>query len=273
MIEFGYRGQDGCALSAALILPVAANSTDQAPTIVLLHGGGPDHHSLVPLANQLADLYTIVLPDIRGYGRSVCRDPQAHTWARYVDDLIALLDHLRVERAVLGGAGLGSTIALRAAIANPSRIHSLLLISIEEIEDDDAKKAEIEFMDAFAERVRSEGIESAWEPILPALAPIIGTMVRDAIPRTDPASIAAAAAIGRDRSFRSVDELRGIVAPTLIFPGIDSRHPAALAKQLAAILPNAQLSTERFTDSVRTTEDFAVVLAPPVRDFLAHTAR
>lgn len=149
----------------------------------------------------------------------------------------------------------------------------MLLISIEDIEDGQAKQAEIEFMDAFAERVLIHGIEAAWEPILPSLAPFIGTMVRDAIPRSDPASIAAAAAIGHDRSFRDVNELLVINVPTLIFPGIDSRHPAALAEYLARALPDARLVVSRLADSVLTIEDFAEALSPAIQVFLRDLAR
>jgi 3-oxoadipate enol-lactonase len=123
-----------------------------------------------------------------------------------------------------------------------------------DIEDDEKKKAEIAFMDAFAERVRTEGIEAAWAPILPHLAPIIGTLVREAIPRSDPASIAAAAAIGRHRSFRSVEELAVIAAPTLIIPGMDERHPRALAETLARLLPNGRLADVALSDDLKTAE-------------------
>lgn len=82
-------------------------------------------------------------------------------------------------------------------------------------------------------------IEAAWESILKDLAPVIGVMVQGAIPRSDPASIAAATAIGPDRSFRSVGEIAPVTAPTLIIPGTDERHPAALAEELARTLPGA----------------------------------
>jgi 3-oxoadipate enol-lactonase len=202
MIEFSYLGSDGCPLYATTLGPAG-----DGRGLVLLHGGGPDHHSLVPLARQLADLHTVVLPDIRGYGRSVCTDPTRHTWAQYSADVIALLDHLGMRRAVVGGAGIGTTITLRTALAYPERVRASVLISVEDIEDDQRKEAEIEFLDAFAVRVRTEGIEAAWKPILENFPPIIGAMVRDAIPRSDPSSIAAAAAIGHDRAFRSVNDL------------------------------------------------------------------
>lgn len=274
MTEFTYRGSDGCPLYAATIcsagLPAAAC---EGPVLVLLHGGGPDHHSLVPLARQLANRHTVVLPDIRGYGRSICTDPARHTWAQYAADVIALLDHLGVRRAILGGAGLGTTVTLRTALAHPDRLRAAVLISVEDIEDDEKKEAEVAFMDAFAARVRAEGIEAAWEPILATLPPIIGAMVRDAIPRSDPESIAAAAAIGRDRAFRRVGELAAIATPTLVIPGIDWRHPTALAEDLARTLPNGHLAPVTLSADLRTADDFARAFAPTIRDFLTAVGR
>ncbi|WP_216916717.1 alpha/beta fold hydrolase [Nocardia noduli] len=245
---------------------VAADPT--APLLVLLHAGGPDHHSLIPLAVRLADRGRVVLPDLRGYGASVCRDPAAHTWARYTDDLIALLDYMDAESAVLIGAGLGSTIALRAAAAYPDRVAGAVLIGVEDIEDDQAKAAEIEFMDAFAERVAAEGIHAGWEPILAQFPPVVGAMVRDAIARSDPASIVAAAAIGRDRSFAAVDELAVITAPVLVFPGTDPRHPTALARQVAGTVTDGRVAPVQISGDLHTAEDLAAALAPAIATFL-----
>lgn len=268
-MDFTYQGNDGWPFFATT-LARAAHTADVATDVplILLHGGGPDHQMFVPLARELADLHTVVLPDVRGYGRSICREPQRHTWSQYADDVIALMDHLGVARAIVGGAGLGSTIALRTAVAYPDRVHAVILISVEDIEDDDKKQAEIAFMDAFADRVRNHGIAAAWEPILDDLAPIIGTLVREAIPRSDPASIAAAAAIGRDRSFRSVAELAAITAPTLIIPGMDERHPAQLAEDLARLLPHGHLAAVKLGPDVQTAEDLARAFAPAIREFL-----
>jgi pimeloyl-ACP methyl ester carboxylesterase len=178
------------------------------------------------------------------------------------------LDHLGVRRAAVGGAGLGTIITLRAALAHPDRVGAAVLISVEDIEDDEKKEAEIEFMDAFAARVRAEGIEAAWEPILKDLAPVIGAMVREAIRRSDPASIAAAAAVGHDRSFRTVGELTTVTAPTLIIPGMDERHPTAFARTL----PRGRLASVTLSAELRTAEDFARAFAPTIRDFLTTVA-
>jgi 3-oxoadipate enol-lactonase len=268
--EITYCGSDGCLLCATVVDAGAVPTGGERPVVVLMHGGGPDHHSLIPLARRLADLSTVVLPDVRGYGCSICTDPARHTWGQYAADVVALLDHFGVRRAVVGGAGLGGTIAMRVAVASPDRVRALALISVEDIEDDEKKAAEVAFMDAFAARVRAEGIEAAWKPILPDLAPVIGAMVREAIPRSDPASVAAAAVIGRDRSFRSVEELAVVAAPTLVIPGIDHRHPTALAEQLARVLPNGHLASVTVSADLQTADDFARAFAPVIRDFLAN---
>ena len=274
MDDVHYFGADGCALFAVVVSRSDEHTVETRETVVvLLHGGGPDHQSLVPLARRIAGVHPVVLPDVRGYGRSICRNRSSHTWNQYAQDVIALLDQLGVRRAILGGAGLGATICLRTAVAYPDRVQALLLISIEDIEDDQAKQAEIEFMDAFEQRVRKHGIEAAWEPILPDLAPVIGSMVRDAIPRSDPESIAAAAAIGRDRSFRDVNELAVINAPTLIFPGIDARHPRCLAETLARTLRHGRLVNSEFTHSIRTADEFGEAIAPAIQVFLRDLSR
>ncbi|MFE3828350.1 alpha/beta fold hydrolase [Streptomyces sp. NPDC059092] len=260
MAEISYQAADGCALHATVI--------GEGQAVVLLHAGGPDRMSMLPLAERLVDDYLVVLPDLRGYGRAVCRDPARFTWDQYVEDVIRLLDHIGLPSAVLAGAGLGSTITLRAAAAHPDRVRAAVLIGVEDIEDDEAKEAEIRFLDQFAARVAAEGIEAGWEPILAGLPPVVGAMVRDAIPRSDPSSIVAAAAIGHDRSFRSVGELATIAVPTLVFPGTDPRHPTALAEEAASTLPDGQLAMVPIGDDLRTAEDLARAVAPEVRAFL-----
>ncbi|QMV11235.1 alpha/beta fold hydrolase [Streptomyces lincolnensis] len=260
MTDITHRGSDGC--------PLYAVSIGAGPTVFLLHGGGPDHRSLVSLAGLLADRYRVVLPDVRGYGRSVCADPALHTWSRYADDVVALMDHLGLAGAAVGGTGMGGTIALRAAAAHSERVQAALVISLEDIEDDAGKQAEAEMLERFAARVRSSGLGAAWSDLLPSLAPVIGNLVREAIPRADPASIVAACAIGRDRAFRTVDDLKAITVPTLIVPGADARHPGELAALAVQALPQGELAPAAPFDTVETAEELGHALAPALRAFL-----
>lgn len=265
-----YYGNDGLELFAEVVPAPGRRQVDKGPPIVLMHGGGPDHRSLLPLARQLAEhgFGPVLLPDVRGFGRSVCRDPGRHRWAQYSADVVSLLDAFEIDKAVIGGAGMGGTVALRVGLEHADRCLALIAISMEDIEDDAAKEEEIRFMDDFAERVRTRGIEAGWAPILPTLAPVIESMVADAIPRSDPASIAAAAAIGRDRSFASVKDLAGISAPTLVFAGMDYRHPKALAEAAVRTLPRGYLAQAAMTADIVDAVGFAKAFAPPIADFL-----
>lgn len=267
MKDIVYRSTDGWKLSAK-ILEAAGDGQQAPPTFLLLHAGGPDHESMLPLARRLSALGTMLLPDIRGYGRSVCADPKRHTWGQYGDDVIALLDLVGAKDAILIGAGIGTTIALRTAVAHPTRVRAAVLIGIEDIEDDEAKERETALLDAFGESIRTQGLEATWNQILGNFPPLVGALVREAIPRADPASIAAAAAIGRDRSFRSVEELHVIAAPLLLFPGGDTRHPVGLAERIAQVVPNSAMAPSDFWYDSNTSEDLAVFLSPHIEEFL-----
>ena len=260
-MDVSYRGADAW--------PLYAHTFGAGPAIMLLHGGGPDHRSLLPLAEQLSDASTVVLPDLRGFGRSVCTDPACFTWARYTADVIALIDHLGLHKVSLVGTGMGSTIALRVAAAHPDRVSAMALISVEDIEDDEAKAAEVAFFEAFAARVVAGGPQAAWDPVLPVLAPLIGTLVREAMPRSDPASLAAFCAIGYDRAFRSVDELRSIDVPALVVPGDDARHPSRFAAEVARALPRGHLASACVSAELRTADDLGEAVGPEIRRFLA----
>ncbi|WP_327675204.1 alpha/beta fold hydrolase [Kitasatospora sp. NBC_00458] len=261
---FTWEASDGCALRATRF--------GSGPAVLLLHGGGPDHHSLLPLAVRLADAFTVLLPDLRGYGRSVCRDPELHTWSRYTADALELADRHSPEPVAVVGTGLGATIGLRAALARPDRVGAVAVIGAEEIEDDTAKAAETAFLDAFAARILTDGPAAAWEPALAGMPPLIGAMVRDAIPRSDPASTAAACAIGRDRAFRDVHDLAPVTAPVLVVPGGDPRHPVATARAMVEALPRGELAPVALGPDWHTADDLATGVLPALRPFLLRHA-
>lgn len=263
---FNFVACDGCKLNAAIF---KAKKNISKSAVVLLHGGGPDHQSLLPLAQRICHDRTVVLPDVRGYGKSVCYDSTSYTWANYASDINDLLNFLQIPDAVIGGAGIGTTISLKTAITYPERVSGLILISIEDIEDDKHKEEEITFFEKYMDQIRKNGLTAAWESILNNLSPVIGAMVRDGIPRSDTKSVLAAASIVYDRAFHHINELREISVPLLIIPGNDHRHPSTLAMQLAQLLKQAVLSDVGLSNEIRTIDDFANAFAPVINRFLA----
>jgi 3-oxoadipate enol-lactonase len=95
------------------------------PPVVLIHGGLVNHRMWDDQFVNFASKYRVVRYDLRGYGRSSPPDqPYTHH-----EDLKALLDFLGIGSASLIGQALGGSIAVDLALAFPSRVVSLVLVS------------------------------------------------------------------------------------------------------------------------------------------------
>jgi pimeloyl-ACP methyl ester carboxylesterase len=100
-----------------------------ARVVVLLPGLLFNHRMHGPLADQLAARgYRVLCLDLLGHGDSD-RPPEmgSYSMVTFGRQAIGLLDHLGVERAVLGGASLGANASLEAAAAAPERVRGLLI--------------------------------------------------------------------------------------------------------------------------------------------------
>jgi pimeloyl-ACP methyl ester carboxylesterase len=97
--------------------------------LVLLHGLLMDARLNRGLARALAGRgYRVVLLDLLGHGAS---DKPAHAAEYrldvYTEQVVALLDHVRIERAVVGGLSLGANVSLHVAARHPERVQGLIL--------------------------------------------------------------------------------------------------------------------------------------------------
>lgn len=106
---------------------VHAVVTGSGPAVVLSNSLGSDRRMWDA---QLADLerhFTVVRYDTRGHGASpVPTGP--YSIDDLTDDLVALLDRLRIERAHLVGLSLGGMTAMRLAARNPERVDRMVLL-------------------------------------------------------------------------------------------------------------------------------------------------
>jgi 3-oxoadipate enol-lactonase len=93
--------------------------------IVLLHEAIADHRMWDREFPLLARDHRVVRYDTRGYGRSA---PATSEFSQ-VRDLLALLDHLEIERPLIVGPSAGGRIALDMTLADPERVGGLLLIA------------------------------------------------------------------------------------------------------------------------------------------------
>lgn len=112
-------------INGAKIFYTDAGKSSGVP-IILIHGFPFSHEMWQPQIEALKNDYRVAAYDVRGHGRSEIGDGQ-YTIELFVDDLIGLLDHLRLPKAVLCGLSMGGYVALRAVERNPERIAALVL--------------------------------------------------------------------------------------------------------------------------------------------------
>src|ERR1700743_657175 len=97
------------------------------PAILMIHGF--TNHGMV-WAEQVADLlhagYRVVMPDLAGHGLSQAADRKT-TVNDLAEDMLALLDHLSIDKTVICGLSLGGMIAQYMAADHPQRVSALVI--------------------------------------------------------------------------------------------------------------------------------------------------
>jgi 3-oxoadipate enol-lactonase len=108
--------------------------------LVLAHGFLMDRTMFDPQIEEFAGAFRVITWDQRGFGQTEF-DSQPFTYWDSADDCLALLDHLDIDRAVLGGMSQGGFIVLRAALKAPERVTGLILLGSQAGTEDPANIA------------------------------------------------------------------------------------------------------------------------------------
>lgn len=224
--------------------------------VVLLSGLLLDTNINRRLARSIAAQgYRVVLLDLLGHGRSD-KPPHAslHRMDSYARQVVALLDELGVERAVVGGVSLGADVALQVAVLAPRRVQGLV------IEMPVLERATPAAAMVFVPLLLAMHYT---RPVLRMLTSLVGRMPRPGIDLVDGllnvASVDpdAAAAVLHGMLLGpiapTVDERAAIGVPTLVIGHrADLLHPFTDAEHLAAQLPAGQLLAARSMAELRT---------------------
>lgn len=185
----------------------------------------------------------VIVPDLRGFGRSEATDG-TYLMDLFAYDLKKLLDTLGIEKAVLAGISMGGYIALAFHRMFPSCVRALVLLDTKAGADSEAgKKDRLET----ARRARNgemDKIADEWAEKLFASSSIMNMPevvrhVRDRISRTSPETIAHAS-LGMMERFDSTPVLKDISCPVLIIVGEkDNLIPLEESKSMAAHIKNS----------------------------------
>jgi pimeloyl-ACP methyl ester carboxylesterase len=230
------------------------------PAIVMLHGPMADHRAALPLVAPLAGRYRVIVPDLRGSGRSWCGTPPA--FDQLADDVDTLLDRARVARAIVGGASGGSGVALRFALRRPDRLLGLVLVK--PVYAGEARgytadqKTTFDMMDAVASRALEEGVQ-VLRPLYANLPAGVREKALAMIEGFDPASVVATShfVASGAQPFTSADDLRALNMPTLLVRGDDPIHPGEVSDLYAASIPRCIVLPASTTDVASAIGTFA----------------
>ena len=94
------------------------------PAILCLHGHPGCSESLAVFGRSLGQKYRVLMPDLRGYGRSRVRSPFA--MADHIEDLLGVLDRRGIDQCLVLGWSLGGIIAMELALRYPERVTGLI---------------------------------------------------------------------------------------------------------------------------------------------------
>jgi pimeloyl-ACP methyl ester carboxylesterase len=201
---------------------------DRTP-LLLSHGFGSSSRMWAPNVKALAADRLCVTWDMRGHGSSDSPDEAAaYSAEATVADMLALLDRVGADRAVLGGLSLGGYMSLAFYLQYPERVAALLLFDTGPgFRNDEARQRWNDRAIAQAERIERDGIAA------------LGT---DGPLHDSPAGVAwAARGMLTQRDETVIESLPAITVPTLVLVGSQDTPFLGAANYMATKIPDAKL--------------------------------
>lgn len=117
---------------------IFARSQGDGPPLVLLHGFGQTHVAWRKIAPRLAERFTVVVMDMRGYGWSAVpgsEKGEAYAKREMADDVVKVMEALGHVQFALAGHDRGARVGMRLALDHPGRLTRLALVNIAPLDD------------------------------------------------------------------------------------------------------------------------------------------
>lgn len=207
--------------------------------LVLVHGFPLDSSSWNELIPYLKDHFDLILPDLRGFGKSTTVEAP-YTLSDIADDLAGLLDDLGVEKTALAGHSMGGYISLAFAKKYPQRVSGLGLIASQAAADAPEGK---ERRYKTAADVAEKGVGVVVEAMTPKLSADVRVQefVRGVIERQSKQAVIGALKAMAERE-DAMPILSSFNFPLVLIHGdADQLIPIERAKEIKSANPSATL--------------------------------
>ncbi|NWG30227.1 MAG: 3-oxoadipate enol-lactonase [Rhodocyclaceae bacterium] len=214
----------------------------RGPVVTFVHSLATNLSLWDELAAALAGRFTVLRYDARGHGKTSAPEGP-YTWPMLVDDLVGLLDALKIERTHFVGLSMGGMLGQHFALAHPGRVDRLVLASTTSrtppegraLWDERIAVAREKGMQAHVAGTLERWFTAPYRAAHPELMARIGAMV---------AATPVAGYAGWGAAIRTLDlagKLGAIQAPTLVVCGADDPGtPPAANRAIADAIPGAR---------------------------------
>ncbi len=260
----GGTGTDMAALAGGKIDAVVMGS---GPAVWIFHSLLADAGSCEPLTRALADRFTVTLPHLPGFGGSAATAPALSAVADRTAEAIRGAEH----PVTIIGNGYGSFVALTLALRHPDLVRRLVLAGTGAAFTEPGRQAFRGMAAAVAAKgllaIADVAMRRLFAPAFQEANPDLMAERRAAFLATDPAVFTGACAELAALDLR--DEVAALRMPLLALAGDgDEATPAAMARELAAMVPGARFEEMAGLAHVPQLQDTARFVAA-VEPFLA----
>ena len=230
-LKSGYASVNGIQLYYA--------TAGEGEPVVLLHGGLANSDYWGKQVAALAKHHKVIVVDSRGHGRGT-RDSRPYSYDLMSDDVVALLDHLKIAKADIVGWSDGGIIGIDLAIRHPTRVNRIF---------------------SFAPNTKTSGVKPDTEknPVFASYIERAGNEYRKLSKTPDQydAFVEQISHMWGTQPNWSDEDLKKITAPVVI---VDGDHDEAIVREhleyIANTIPNAGLLI------LPNTSHFALIQAP-----------
>jgi pimeloyl-ACP methyl ester carboxylesterase len=250
-------------------IDLAYQDIGNGPAVFLIHGHPLDHTMWRPQVEFLSPNYRVIVPELRGYGTTPLPTGKTVTLLDdFAEDILALADHLRIERFVIVGLSQGGQILLETWRQAPERIRALVLAdTFASLDTPEMKQGRLDTADRFdREGFGNFATESLYKMMTPANAQAFPAVAEHIIRMVNDSNPHGAAAALRGRTVRRdyVPLLGDITIPSLIIVGrYDAYTPVPFAEEMHRGIPGSRLEviedSGHMTNLERTAEFNAIL--------------
>ena len=225
---------------------IAYRVQGHGPAMMLIHGYPLSGELFAKNRAALARRYTVVTPDLRGFGSSTTPDSKGGVQL-YAKDMLAVMDHFNVRKAIIGGMSMGGPVVLEMYREAPQRFRGMILIDSNASPANDVEKAQ---WPGFGKQARDKGVASMIPILMPQMLTTPTRMAQPGLVKfvggiVKKGSVNAAVGGGETLANRpdSRPTLAHVRVPVLIVVGADDPiYPVELQKMMKASNPRIRLA-------------------------------